>query len=59
MSVLLLMIPIALGLAGAALAGFLWCVRRGQFDDLDLAGARLLFEDADAAEEAKEEPACP
>ena len=33
MSVLLYMIAAALGLAMVALAGFLWALRSGQFDD--------------------------
>jgi cbb3-type cytochrome oxidase maturation protein len=45
MSVLYLVIPIALVLAGTGLAAFLWAVRRGQFDDLDTPAVRMLFDD--------------
>ncbi|MFI4861382.1 MAG: cbb3-type cytochrome oxidase assembly protein CcoS [Phycisphaerales bacterium JB063] len=45
MSVLYLVIPIALVLAGAGLAAFLWAVRKGQFDDLDTPAVRMLFDD--------------
>jgi cbb3-type cytochrome oxidase maturation protein len=39
------LIPIALGLGAVALAAFMWCLRSGQYDDLDGAAARILFED--------------
>lgn len=45
MAVLYLVIPIALVLAGAGLAAFLWAVRKGQFDDLDTPAVRMLFDD--------------
>ena len=49
MSVIYVMIPIALVLAGAALAGFAWSVKRGQYDDLDTAPLRAVYDDeADA-----------
>lgn len=47
MAVLYIVIPIALALAGAGLAAFLWAVRRGQFDDLDTPAMRVLFDDED------------
>lgn len=45
MSVLWIALPIALLLAGAAVAGFLWMVRTGQFDDLDTPPWRILTDD--------------
>ncbi|MFV3075948.1 cbb3-type cytochrome oxidase assembly protein CcoS [Niveispirillum fermenti] len=45
MNSLLFLIPIALGMGLAGLAAFLWSVRSGQFEDLDGAGARVLFDD--------------
>lgn len=45
MSGLLYLIPIALFLGLLGLAGFLWAMRSGQFDDLDGAGNRILFDD--------------
>lgn len=45
MTILLYLIPTALGLGGLALAGFLWALRSGQFDDLDGAAQRILFDD--------------
>ncbi len=45
MDVLYVVIPIALTLAGAAVVTFLWAVRRGQFDDLQTPGVRILHDD--------------
>jgi cbb3-type cytochrome oxidase maturation protein len=42
---LLYLIPIALFLGLLGLAGFLWAMRSGQFDDLDGAAERILFDD--------------
>jgi cbb3-type cytochrome oxidase maturation protein len=45
MSVLAYLIPIALSLGFLGLAAFLWALRSGQFDDLDGAAERILFDD--------------
>jgi cbb3-type cytochrome oxidase maturation protein len=45
MSVIYIVLPLALLLAGAALAAFLWAVRKGQFDDLDTPAIRIALED--------------
>lgn len=45
MSVLYVLIPLALVLAGAALTAFLWSVRHGQLDDLDTPAQRAVFDD--------------
>lgn len=45
MSVLIYLIPIALLLGLAALFGFLWALKSGQYDDLDGEAARILFEE--------------
>ena len=45
MNVLLYLIPLALFLGLLGLAGFLWALRSGQFDDLDGAAHRILFDD--------------
>ncbi len=47
MTVLLYLIPIALALGLLGLAAFLWALRSGQFDDLDGAANRILFDDDD------------
>lgn len=50
MSALLYLIPAALFLGLLGLAAFLWAQRSGQFDDLEGAANRILFDD-------EEEPA--
>ena len=45
MSVIYLVLPLALLLGGAALAAFLWAVRKGQFDDLETPAIRIVLED--------------
>jgi cbb3-type cytochrome oxidase maturation protein len=49
MAGLLYLIPIALFLGLLGLAGFLWAVRSGQYEDLDGAAERILFDDEDDA----------
>ena len=44
MTVLLYLIPAALGLGFLGLAGFLWSLKSGQYDDLDGAAVRILSE---------------
>lgn len=39
------LIPIALCLGAMGLAAFLWALRNGQYDDLDGAAERILFDD--------------
>jgi cbb3-type cytochrome oxidase maturation protein len=45
LSGLLYLIPIALFLGLLGLAAFLWAMRSGQFDDLDGAAQRILFDE--------------
>ena len=45
MNALLVLIPVALFLGLLGLAAFLWSLRSGQFDDLDGAAVRILFDD--------------
>jgi cbb3-type cytochrome oxidase maturation protein len=45
MTVLLYLIPIALGMGGIGLAAFLWALKSGQYDDMDGAAQRILFDD--------------
>lgn len=42
-----MLIPVALVLGLIGLAAFLWALKSGQFDDLDGAAHRILFEDDD------------
>ena len=41
----LFLIPIALALGGVGLAAFMWSLRIGQYEDLDGAAERVLFDD--------------
>jgi len=41
------LIPIALALGAVGLGAFLWSLRSGQYEDLDGAAERILFEDDD------------
>lgn len=45
MNILVFLIPIALFLGFLGLLGFIWALKSGQFDDLDGAAARILFDD--------------
>lgn len=45
MNVILYLLPIALGLGLLGLAGFLWSLKKGQYDDLDGAALRILDDD--------------
>ncbi len=45
MSVLVYLIPIALILGSIGLAAFIWALKSGQYDDLDGAAHRILFDD--------------
>ena len=47
MSVIYVLLPVAVLLAIAAVAAFVWAVRRGQFDDLDTPAVRMLHDDED------------
>jgi cbb3-type cytochrome oxidase maturation protein len=44
---LLYLIPIALFLGLLGLGAFMWAMRNGQFDDLDGAAERILYDDED------------
>ena len=43
------LVPVALIMALAGLAAFMWSMRNGQYDDLDGAAERILLADAEAA----------
>lgn len=47
MDVLIYLIPIALFLGLLGLAAFLWSLKNGQYDDLDGAAERVLFDEDD------------
>jgi cbb3-type cytochrome oxidase maturation protein len=45
MTVILYLLLVSLGLAASGLAFFLWSLRTGQYDDLDGAANRILFDE--------------
>ena len=45
MSELLYLIPISLALGAIGLGAFLWSLRSGQYEDLEGAAERILFDD--------------
>jgi cbb3-type cytochrome oxidase maturation protein len=45
MNVLLYLIPVALMLGLTGLAGFMWTLKSGQYDDLEGAAVRILPDD--------------
>ncbi len=45
MEVLVYLVPLALGLGALGLAGFLWSLKSGQYDDLDGAAWRAIADD--------------
>lgn len=47
MTILYVMIPVALLLAGAGVWAFIRAVRAGQFDDLETPAIRAVFDDDD------------
>ncbi|MFT5423903.1 MAG: cbb3-type cytochrome oxidase maturation protein [Phycisphaerales bacterium] len=56
MSVIWLMIPVTLCLAGLAVWAFVRAVRDGQLDDLDTPPIRAVFDDEATEPEPKPEP---
>jgi cbb3-type cytochrome oxidase maturation protein len=53
------LVPIALGLGLAGLASFMWTLRNGQYDDLEGAAQRILFEGHDGPDCPAHPPADP
>ena len=45
MTILLFLVPLALILGGLGLAAFLWSLKSGQYEDLDGAAQRILFDE--------------
>ena len=45
MSVLYLVIPLAVLLVAAAVAGFVWAARQGEFDDLETPAVRAVLDE--------------
>ena len=57
MTVILYLLAVSLGVAACGLAFFLWSLRSGQYDDLDGAANRILFDEEDAAPPQRSRPA--
>jgi cbb3-type cytochrome oxidase maturation protein len=55
-SILVYLIPLALLLGLLGLGAFLWALRSGQFDDLDGAAHRILFDDDESSHNASAPP---
>lgn len=47
MTMLVYLIPVALFLGLLGLGAFLWALRSGQYEDLDGAASRILFDEAE------------
>lgn len=45
MSMVFVLIPIAMILAGVGIWAFFWCINSGQFDDLEGAAHSILYDD--------------
>jgi cbb3-type cytochrome oxidase maturation protein len=46
---LVVLVPLALVMGALGLAAFFWALRRGQFEDLDGAAARILIDEDEEA----------
>lgn len=53
MDILIYLIPIALVMGGLWLAGFMWALKSGQFDDPEGAASRILLDDIPEEETKK------
>ncbi len=47
MSIVYILLPLSLLLALCGLAGYIWALKNGQFDDLDTPSRRILFDSSD------------
>ena len=54
------LVPIAIGLGLAGLASFMWTLKNGQYDDLEGAAERILFEgnEGPVVEKLRSDPGC-
>ena len=52
MEVLVFLVPLAITLGALGLAGFLWSLKNGQYDDLDGAAWRAIADDDEPAEKS-------
>jgi cbb3-type cytochrome oxidase maturation protein len=56
MSVLFVALPLALLLGGAALVACVYCIKHGQYDDLESPAVRILIEDVSIPKKDPVEP---
>ncbi|MFA6109247.1 MAG: cbb3-type cytochrome oxidase assembly protein CcoS [Candidatus Latescibacterota bacterium] len=56
MNAIFVLLPLALLIAGIAVALFIWAVRSGQFDDLDTPPVRILFDDETPTGDRRRDP---
>lgn len=56
MDSLIILVPVALLLGLTGLVGFLWALRSGQYDDLDGAASRILFDEPPAPTPERQPP---
>ena len=56
MDILWLLVPLSVGVVFALMAGFAWALHRGQFDDLEREGERILDDEAGAPQAEGEAP---
>ena len=45
---MILLVPLAFLFLAAAIATFIWAMKRGQFEDMDSPGWRIVFEDRES-----------
>ena len=57
MTIILFLLVISLTIAAGGLWFFLWSLRSGQYDDMDGAANRILFDDPNDAPARKKTPA--
>ena len=57
MTIILFLLVISLTIAAGGLWFFLWSLRSGQYDDMDGAANRILFDDPNGAPAGKKTPA--
>lgn len=56
MSVILILIPVSVVVAACFLAGFIWAVRNGQYEDTCTPSMRMLVDDATVKEPKQDLP---
>lgn len=56
MNVLYFLVPLAILLAAAGVAGFYWAVRHGQFDDVQTPALRVLLDEEELPDVQSERP---